>query len=337
MIKQSTKYIFFTFLFFSQLIRADVWGWFNDPANRETFKSAKLIAEQEIEHLLQPHEQKNIRIKNSLLTKKEQKSKLIKKNLKNQLLSKKQAKDQAKILAQDYCVNFIAKEAVTDAKEVLKKNGYKNNDRISIEIAQIVYSTIKTQAFIVINKGGRLTNSLQNLHETVKRMVEQEIETRKVHEMYSRTKRETPAPFQQKKFTEQDIREVLPKTKVAEMRQKIERTQGNPDKPEIWREKDCSICYEEFSDMGVRVNLPCGHGSLCLKCLVTIMQDTEAKNKNNMKHEECKCPLCRKPFDSNDYSADHLKQYADSYQMAFIKKTDPQAYNKIVSFFSTKK
>lgn len=318
--------------------RADFPGWFNDPADRPTFKAAKSIAVQEIERLLQPYEQKDVKVRNYLLAKKDKQAKEITKHLKREYLSKQQAKNQAKILAQDYCVTFVLKQAINTAEDYLKRLGYQNHHAMNVEIARTVHDELRTEAFNAIKKGQRLTEFLQTISTRVEAKVDRELKNK-----LTVFKKEQPAPkFQKQHFTNNDTKEILPKTKISEMRQRIEHTQQHPDDPKIWREDSCCVCYEDFNEMGVRVNLECGHGSLCAKCLVNIILTTENENKELIKNnpkakvEQCKCPLCRAPFDEKDYSPEYLRQYVGVYMLNFIKQTDPASYSQVSSYINKK-
>ena len=297
------KIIFFSLLVLMQSpAKADIFSWFKDPVDEETLKSVELLAEQQIEHDLQPHSQSTER-RNFILKAKARKKIEIRDNIKMQFLSKQEAKDQAKIQAQDFCINYVVETAHDETELYLKQLGFRYNDSIK----QAIYAKVKREAMATIKNGQRLSPLLQTITNKVETWVDQEVS-------------QLPAYTVEKEkfYKEDDIIEVYPEGKISEVRKKIEAEKTTGQK-KIWRRSECVICTEKFSRIGKRINLPCGHGNMCPPCFI----------RNYYVSGRHKCPEgCQDEIERADFKISYLKKFVD---MALLKRLDPDTYNAIFS------
>ncbi len=67
------------------------------------------------------------------------------------------------------------------------------------------------------------------------------------------------------------------------------------------RYHQCRVCFDEFEDIGKRINLVCGH-SICAKCLY----------KNKYEYKDHRCPICRNHIYNEDFPAKYLQSHINS-------------------------
>ena len=105
--------------------------------------------------------------------------------------------------------------------------------------------------------------------------------------------------------------------------QENERNRGfhaKRERGQIYRENECSICYDSFKDVGKRVTLFCRH-SICPTCLFSMLYITENKQ----------CPICKDHIKLDEFSLNHLRKYVNKEQ---LKESHPNSIHLINQYFS---
>lgn len=301
-----------------QCVKADWYEWQRDPADQQTMKSAVLLAEQQFENDLKPHSQ-DPDIKDAILRWKTPQAELIRQYIGFQFLSKYQAKKLAETIASDFAKDKTVELMMHKAVKEITKSETANDIVISDQGKEIIISKIKKEVIDSLKRGYRPSSVLQDFTKQdyykitkMERLVAQEIA--KLSQQY------ITSNFKEKYFSENDITELYPEGKVDAMRRKIE--QGK-----VLREPACSICLEDFSKLGKRVNLDCGvwaHGNMCMGCAA---KNIHIENDNQ-------CPVCRNSFSRLDFSLKYLKENMNAYDLGILKKLDLETFNKISVLFS---
>lgn len=112
------------------------------------------------------------------------------------------------------------------------------------------------------------------------------------------TPKHSPPSYEQATRTSNEIYEIYPHEGSAKRNQTVE----NLSNSKHHRTSECCICYRQYSKIGYRVNLPCGH-DLCPDCLYQIKYGSGADQNQA-------CPQCRASVSTSDYPPNYLRKYA---------------------------
>jgi rubrerythrin len=319
------KYLKQTSLFalvaFSQPhIKADWNSWQRDPADKDTLNKAQRLAEQQIEKDMQPHNQ-NSDIKDAILNWKTPQSELIKQYLAFRYLSKSQACTEAENMAKDCTKDKSYELLLHKAAQEITKAETANEIIISDQGKEIIIKKVRDE----------VVSALRSLYNTPSSVLKQFTQgdyystTPKMERLVNQEVAKLPkayitSKFTQKYFSENDITEVYPKGKIDAMRRKI-------DQGKVARDPACSICLEEFSKLGKRVNLDCGewaHGHMCMGCAI----------KNIHLENDTQCPVCRHSFYKSDFPIEYFKENMNKYDFDILRHLDPELVRKIAVLFN---
>ncbi len=303
------KNIFFTLtlsLLAQSCIEAKYWNWDQDPADPE---AVKRIFEQTMESELQPHSQSE-KVKNTIQNAKSNKANNFKQLVAWKYLSKYEAKSEAEQGGRDESINLALNIMYAEIGDQLD-NAIKKQDKAATdEDLKRIYHKIKDVIKQKMRSAYRPATVLQDFTKP------DSYNTTKIEQLVNQEVAKLPSNFKEKHFSENDIVEVYPQNKVDQMRLRVQ--QGK-----VWREDDCAVCGEEFSTLGKRVNLECGHAIMCMKCAVASMHIYKKYN----------CPVCRAAIDPNDFSLRYLKSNMKEYDYKIFEKLDQNTMKQIMDLF----
>jgi hypothetical protein len=320
MIKHFKQSIFFACVLLahpSLYSATNYWNWYKNKPDQKTFEDAEKAAKDKFEESLKPHNQ-TPEIKNLILNRKSAQAQRIKQTLALLYLSKTQTRDIAKNMAEeaayDLALELMLNDVATKLGTAITAFGKQATEKDIEKILSII-----NKEFI-----GKLQKSYTPGYVLEEFTKPDYTKSSKIERMINQEVAKLPDNFQEVYVSENDIKEICANNDSALI--SVAKENGT-----LQRTSNCTGCGNSFNHVANRVNLRCGHGTMCPACFIKRFYidgnhycNAVVKEYDKYGNEIRK--ICNKKTEAADFPVSNLKKYID---MEKLKKRSLAIYQAI--------